>query len=138
VFKDNNSDTWYLYADLYNMGGVFECWKTTDLNATKWTKVTNISVPPGVRHGSVVSVTQAELDAIIAGKPAATATKIPTATPTVTPSPTAISYDLNGDGAINIADVMLRHQFSIHPQADSKYITGLRFNRDGAKNISDG
>ncbi len=137
VFKDNNSDTWYLYADLYNMGGVFECWKTTDLNATKWTKVTNISVPPGVRHGSVVSVTQAELDAIIAGKPAATATKIPTATPTVTPSPTAISYDLNGDGAINIADVMLLASVFNTSTGDSKYIQAYDLNRDGAINISD-
>lgn len=137
VFKDNNSDTWYLYADLYNQGGVFECWKTTDLNATRWTKVTNVSVPSGVRHGSVVSVTQTELDAIIAGKPAATATLRPTATPTLTPSPTSTSYDLNGDGAINISDVMLLASVFNTSTGNAKYVEAYDLNKDGAINISD-
>jgi len=88
VFKDNNSNTWYMYADLFNQNGKFECWKTNDLGATNWTKVTNISVPAGVRHGSVVSVTQAELEGIIAGKPIAT--------PTPTPTPTPNTYSITG------------------------------------------
>ncbi|HEY9060875.1 MAG TPA: dockerin type I domain-containing protein [Pseudobacteroides sp.] len=98
VFKDNNSNTWYMYADLFNQNGKFECWKTTDLGATSWTKVANISVPAGVRHGSVVSVTQTELDGILAGKPIATPTHTPTPTaaPTSTPTATAFSYSVSG------------------------------------------
>ncbi|KNY30337.1 dockerin type I domain-containing protein [Pseudobacteroides cellulosolvens] len=97
VFKDNNSNTWYMYADLFNQNGKFECWKTTDLGSTSWTKVTNVSVPAGVRHGSVVSVTKTELDGIIAGKPVATPTSTPV--PTTTAAPTATlpgTYTLSG------------------------------------------
>ena len=64
VFKSNYSESWFMYDDLFAQNGIFECWNTSDLNATSWTKVTDISLPSGVRHGSVVSVTQAELDKI--------------------------------------------------------------------------
>ncbi len=69
LFKDNNSNTWYMYADLFANNGNFECWKTTDLNATSWTKVTNFSLPSGVRHAGITSVTQSELDKLIAYYP---------------------------------------------------------------------
>jgi len=64
VFKDNNATKWYMYDDLFANNGNFECWSTTDLNTTAWTKVSGISVPAGVRHGTVVSITQSELDKI--------------------------------------------------------------------------
>jgi hypothetical protein len=100
VFKDNSSNTWYMYADLFNQNGKFECWKTTDLGSTSWIKVTNISIPAGVRHGSVTSVTQTELDGILAGKTVATATPVPASTPTsspsATPTTTTSAYSISG------------------------------------------
>ncbi len=139
AFKDNNSNTWYLYADLYAQNGIFECWKTTDLNSTKWTKVTNISVPSGVRHGSVVSVTQTELDGIIARKPVATSPR-PTATKSPTPNPTPTAYvigDLNGDRAINMSDVMILAASFNTVRGDGIYVEAYDLNSDGAINMSD-
>lgn len=69
VVKMPGADTWYMYADFYGAGGVFGCWRTSDLDAdpSSWTRLTNaeFSLPNGVRHANTVRVTQAELDAMV-------------------------------------------------------------------------
>lgn len=61
---------WYLYADRYGQGGTFGGWKTADLDvapsAWKLMSPVEFSFPANVRHGNVVRVTQAQLDALIA------------------------------------------------------------------------
>lgn len=161
VFKVNNSNTWYLYADLYGQNGKFECWKTNDLDSTSWTKVAGVNVPAGVRHGSVINVTKTELDSIIARKPVATPTPTATHTSTATPTPTStptstatatstptstatptntsaiISYDLNGDRVINMLDVVILAASFNSAKGDARYKLSCDFNRDGAVNMLD-
>jgi hypothetical protein len=73
LIKSPTEDRWYLFADLYTEGGRFGCWTSTDLEAdpSTWTRVPNkeYSFPAGVRHGSAVRVTQAQLDGLVAHYP---------------------------------------------------------------------
>lgn len=64
TFKDNKTNKWYMFADLFTEDGVFELWSTTDLDLSSWTKVKDFSLPPGTRHASVVPVTREELNKI--------------------------------------------------------------------------
>ncbi len=119
TFKDNNSNTWYMYADLFAKNGIFECWKTTDLNANSWQSVTNISVPSGVRHGSIVPVTQAELD-VARGM--------------------NIYGDLNGDKKVNSTDYLTMRQYIlgiINTMPDSNWELNGDLNLDGKINSTD-
>ncbi len=134
TFKDNNSNTWYMYADLFANNGNFECWKTTDLSSTKWTKVTNFSLPTGVRHGSVVGVTQTELAGIIAGKPIVT--------PTSTPNNTSnyILGDVNGSKTVDSIDFALFRSYLIGIIGTFPYEYGSKaadINGDGGINSLD-
>lgn len=64
-FKDNNQQKWYMYADVFVQSGTFQLLSTTNLNSTLWTNESGYSLPSGVRHGSVVPVTQTELTKIV-------------------------------------------------------------------------
>jgi hypothetical protein len=56
----------------------------------------------------------------------------------ISPSPSAGSiYDLNGDGAINISDVMILATCFNTARGDAKYNQACDFNNDGAVNIAD-
>mgnify|MGYP000866029714 FL=1 len=102
VFKDNNSDSWYMYVDLFANNGNFECWKTNDLNALTWTKVTGISVPSGVRHGSVISVNRWELETAVSRK---------VVTPPSPTPPPVLRGDVNADGSIDSLDVTVLKRY---------------------------
>jgi hypothetical protein len=86
-----------------------------------------------------VSVTQTELDGIIARKPVATSPR-PTATKSPTPNPTPTAYvigDLNGDRAINMSDVMILAASFNTVRGDGIYVEAYDLNSDGAINMSD-
>ncbi|MDP4180636.1 MAG: carbohydrate-binding protein [Bacillota bacterium] len=62
----------------------------------------------------------------------------PTSTPTPTSIPsTTINYDLNHDGAINMADVILLASAFNAVIGNPGYVVGYDINKDGAINISD-
>jgi len=65
AFKDNNADKWYLYYDYYT-AGYWGCSTTTN-PAGSWTQLASstISLPAGVRHGNIISVTADELNGLI-------------------------------------------------------------------------
>ncbi len=120
TFKDNTSNTWYMYADLFSQGGVFECWKTTDLNATSWTKVTDFSVPSGVRHGSIVPVTAFELYNI---KAKWSENFVP------------LDGDLNIDGKVNSNDISILKRVILGTYTESYLNADM--NKDGKINSAD-
>ncbi|ABN53343.1 MAG TPA: alpha-L-arabinofuranosidase [Hungateiclostridium thermocellum] len=129
VFKDNNSDSWYMYVDIYSNNGIFECWKTNDLNALSWTKVTGISVPPGVRHGSVVKVNRWELETAISRK---------VVTPPAPTPPPVLKGDVNADGVINSSDIMVLKRFLLRTiTLTEEMLLNADTNGDGAVNSSD-
>jgi hypothetical protein len=59
-------------------------------------------------------------------------------TQTVTPTPTPVSsFDLNYDGAINMADVIILAKVFNSVRGDSRYVDAVDLNKDGAINMSD-
>jgi len=91
-----------MYVDLFANNGNFECWKTNDLNALTWTKVTGISVPSGVRHGSVISVNRWELETAVSRK---------VVTPPSPTPPPVLRGDVNADGSIDSLDVTVLKRY---------------------------
>lgn len=69
VFKSNTEDKWYLFIDEYGGRG-YVPFETTDLDSGKWTMSTNYQLPASPRHGTVMPVTQAEYDRLLAAYPA--------------------------------------------------------------------
>ncbi len=70
--------------------------------------------------------------------PTLTPTISPTSSMTPTPTPTSInSIDLNHDGVINIADVILLASAFNSVRGDTKYLEAYDINNDGAINMSD-
>ncbi|KAB2340364.1 family 43 glycosylhydrolase [Actinomadura rudentiformis] len=65
VFKSNTEDKWYLFIDEFGGRGYIP-FETTDLASGKWTASTNYSLPSRPRHGTVLPVTQAEYDRLLA------------------------------------------------------------------------
>jgi hypothetical protein len=64
VFKSNTENRWYMYYDRFDDGGVFGLSTSTNpSSASSWTTVAagSYTLPAGVRHGTVVPVTAAEL-----------------------------------------------------------------------------
>lgn len=98
VFKSNTEEKWYLFVDEFGGRGYIP-FETTDLASGKWTLSTNYSLPSRPRHGTVLPVTQAEYDRMLAAygtpvtglsiSPATLRTAVGvsrTLTPTVTPA----------------------------------------------------
>ncbi|WP_328431265.1 family 43 glycosylhydrolase [Streptomyces sp. NBC_00453] len=70
VFKSNTEKKWYLFIDEYGERG-YVPFETTDLDSGKWTMSKNYQLPASPRHGTVMPVTQAEYDRLLAAYPAA-------------------------------------------------------------------
>lgn len=64
-FKSNTENKWYLFIDEYGGRG-YVPFETTDLDSGKWTMSTGAHLPPSPRHGTVLPVTQAEMDRLTA------------------------------------------------------------------------
>jgi len=61
IFKSNTQEKWYLFIDEFGGRG-YVPFETTDLAGGKWTMSTDYQLPAHPRHGTVLPVTQAELD----------------------------------------------------------------------------
>ncbi|MFF2431784.1 family 43 glycosylhydrolase [Streptomyces mirabilis] len=68
VFKSNTENKWYLFIDEYGSRG-YVPFETTDLDSGKWTMSTNYQLPASPRHGTVMPVTRAEYDRLLAAYP---------------------------------------------------------------------
>ncbi|MFC8199533.1 family 43 glycosylhydrolase [Streptomyces sp. NPDC057298] len=69
VFKSNTEKKWYLFIDEYGGRG-YVPFETTDLDSGKWTMSKDYQLPASPRHGTVMPVTQAEYDRLLAAYPA--------------------------------------------------------------------
>ncbi|MFC5729467.1 MULTISPECIES: immunoglobulin-like domain-containing protein [Nocardioides] len=70
IFRDNEDpDRWYLFIDQpsYHGGRGYLAFTTNDIDSGSWTSVPSADLPSSPRHGTVVPVTQAELDTLRAG-----------------------------------------------------------------------
>jgi beta-xylosidase len=68
VFKSNTEKKWYLFVDEYGLRG-YVPFETTDLDSGRWTPSTDYQLPASPRHGTVLPVTQAEYDRLLAAYP---------------------------------------------------------------------
>ncbi|NGY64743.1 family 43 glycosylhydrolase [Lentzea sp. NEAU-D13] len=64
-FKSNTENKWYLFIDEFGGRG-YVPFETTDLASGKWTMSTGAKLPASPRHGTVLPVTQAELNRLTA------------------------------------------------------------------------
>jgi hypothetical protein len=65
VFRDNEvADRWYMFIDQpsYHGGQGYLAFRTDDIASGSWTSVPGADLPSSPRHGTVLPVTQAELD----------------------------------------------------------------------------
>ena len=65
VFPDNEvADRWYMFIDQpsYHGGRGYLAFRTDDIASGAWTSVPTADLPSSPRHGTVIPVTQAELD----------------------------------------------------------------------------
>ena len=65
VFRDNEvPDRWYMFIDQpsYHGGQGYLAFQTDDIASGNWTSVPGADLPSSPRHGTVLPVTQAELD----------------------------------------------------------------------------
>jgi len=65
VFKDNEvADRWYMFIDQpsYHGGQGYLAFRTDDIASGVWQSVPTADLPSSPRHGTVIPVTQAELD----------------------------------------------------------------------------
>ena len=68
VFKANDDeDRWYLFIDQpsYHGGKGYLAFTTTDIASGTWTSVPSAQLPTSPRHGTVLPITQAELDTVL-------------------------------------------------------------------------
>ncbi len=68
VFKSNTEDKWYLFIDEFGGRG-YVPFETTDLGSGRWTVSEDYALPARPRHGTVLPVTQAEMDRLRSGTP---------------------------------------------------------------------
>ena len=65
VFRDNEvEDRWYMFIDQpsYHGGRGYLAFRTDDIDSGDWRSVPTAELPSSPRHGTVIPVTQAELD----------------------------------------------------------------------------
>ncbi|MDX3779228.1 family 43 glycosylhydrolase [Streptomyces europaeiscabiei] len=66
VFRSNTDDhKWYLFIDEFSGRG-YVPFETDDLGSGTWTPCEGFALPPGARHGSVLPVTRAEYERLLA------------------------------------------------------------------------
>lgn len=65
IFKSNTEEKWYLFIDEFGGRG-YVPFESTDLESGVWTMSTNYELPARPRHGTVLPVTQAEYDRLLA------------------------------------------------------------------------
>ncbi|MFF7445213.1 MULTISPECIES: family 43 glycosylhydrolase [unclassified Streptomyces] len=75
VFKSNTEEKWYLFIDEYGGRG-YVPFETTDLDSGRWTPSANYQLPASPRHGTVLPVTRAEYDRLLAAYPATPASVV--------------------------------------------------------------
>ncbi|MEU9914600.1 family 43 glycosylhydrolase [Streptomyces sp. NPDC051001] len=75
VFKSNTEEKWYLFIDEYGGRG-YVPFETTDLDSGRWTPSTDYQLPASPRHGTVLPVTQAEYDRLLAAYPSTPASVV--------------------------------------------------------------
>jgi len=63
VFKSNTENRWYLFIDEFGGRG-YVPFSTTDLASGDWQLATSYELPARPRHGTVLPVTQSELDGV--------------------------------------------------------------------------
>ncbi|MER7488515.1 family 43 glycosylhydrolase [Streptomyces sp. NPDC126497] len=68
VFKSNTEEKWYLFIDEYGGRGYLP-FETADLDSGVWTPSTDYQLPASPRHGTVIPVTRAEYDRLLAAYP---------------------------------------------------------------------
>ncbi|GAA1412167.1 immunoglobulin-like domain-containing protein [Oerskovia paurometabola] len=68
VFKSNTEEKWYVFMDQpsYHGGKGYVPFESTDLDSGVWTKSEPATLPVSPRHGTVLPVTQAEYDRLLA------------------------------------------------------------------------
>ncbi|HEY3005247.1 MAG TPA: immunoglobulin-like domain-containing protein, partial [Kribbellaceae bacterium] len=67
VYRDNHDPArWYMLIDQpsYHGGRGYMAFTTDDIGSGDWTSLPEAQLPPNPRHGSVIPVTQTELDAL--------------------------------------------------------------------------
>ncbi len=67
IFRDNDDpDRWYMFIDQpsYHGGRGYLAFTTDDIGSGSWSSVPDAELPSSPRHGTVIPVTQAELDAM--------------------------------------------------------------------------
>jgi uncharacterized protein YjdB len=69
VFKSNTEEKWYMFIDEFGGRG-YVPFETTDLQSGEWKLSENYDLPGRPRHGTVLPVTKAEYDALLANAPA--------------------------------------------------------------------
>lgn len=80
VFKSNTEKKWYLFIDEYGLRG-YVPFETTDLASGTWTPSTDYQLPASPRHGTVMPVTQAEYDRLLAAYPLTPTSVVDTTAP---------------------------------------------------------
>ena len=68
IFKSNTEEKWYLFIDEFGGRG-YVPFESTDLDSGKWKISEDYQLPSRPRHGTVLPVTQAELDRLKAPPP---------------------------------------------------------------------
>ncbi|MFD7690728.1 family 43 glycosylhydrolase [Streptomyces sp. NPDC059781] len=80
VFKSNTEEKWYLFIDEYGGRGYLP-FETTDLDSGEWTPSTDYQLPASPRHGTVIPVTRAEYDRLLAAYPESPASVVDATAP---------------------------------------------------------
>ncbi|MDQ0858832.1 immunoglobulin-like domain-containing protein [Bacillus sp. V2I10] len=69
IFKSNTEEKWYMFIDEFGGRG-YVPFETTDLQSGEWKMSEDYDLPARPRHGTVIPVTKAEHEAILANVPA--------------------------------------------------------------------
>ncbi len=69
IYKDNGSDSWTLLLDYFSKSQGYKPFVTNDLSKGAFTSGSDFTFDATYRHGTVMPITQAEYNALIAGYP---------------------------------------------------------------------